>query len=68
VDHRDPVVKGGEGSDEGCRRIALDQDDVGLLGFHEWRQSLEGLERYAGERLAGLDDVEVMVRGDREEL
>ncbi len=60
----DVMVKGGEGAAERAGGVALDDDQIGLLGRQDGFEAGEDARGGLGQRLAGAHEIEVMIRVD----
>ena len=68
VAYRDLLVVRGQGAGKGRRRVAMDQDQVGLFLGQDVFQAHEGLGRNVVQRLPLGHDIQVIVRCNLEEI
>jgi hypothetical protein len=68
VNHWDLVVEAGQGGSESGCRVTLHDDSGDRLIFEKSRVSGQRAGSDGGQRLAGPDDVEIMIWNDLEEL
>ena len=67
VAHGDLLVKGRQGAGEGGGGVAVDQDQVGLFLRKDLLQAQQALAGDGVQALAGLHDIQIVVRGDGKE-